>query len=234
MSSRQEEKARRKAEREARERAEAQKAARTRRLQIAAGSLLGIAAIAAVVVALASGGDGGDSADGAREAQSNAPIPAQRISDLDEAAKAAGCEVRSFESEGREHSEDTFDGYKTNPPTSGTHNPVPAEDGIYPPGNEPPVNNWVHTLEHGRIIFMYKPGTPKRVVDQLETLVNEDFKGASGYHQVLMQNNSEMPYQVAAVGWTRFVGCKQFNDKVFDAFRAFRERYVDKAPEFIP
>ncbi len=234
MSSRQEEKARRKAEREARERAEAQKAARTRRLQIAAGSLLGIAAIAAVVVALASGGDGGDSADGAREAQSNAPIPAQRISDLDEAAKAAGCEVRSFESEGREHSEDPFDDYKTNPPTSGTHSPVPAEDGIYPPGNEPPVNNWVHTLEHGRIIFMYKPGTPKRVVDQLETLVNEDFKGASGYHQVLLQNNSEMPYQVAAVAWTRFVGCKEFNDKVFDAFRAFRERYVDKAPEFIP
>lgn len=235
MSSRQEEKAARRAEREAREKAEAAKAARTRRLQLVAGGVLAVAAIAAVVVALAGGGgDSGSDSGDAAEASASVPIPARKVNDLDAAVKAAGCELRSFESEGREHSEDTFTGYKTNPPTSGTHNPVAAEDGIYPPGNEPAVNNWVHALEHGRIIYQYKPGTPKRRADQLETLVNEDFRGASGYHQMAMQNNSEMPYAVAAVAWTRFVGCKEYTDEVFDAFRAFRDTYVDKAPEFIP
>lgn len=235
MSSRQEEKAKRRAEREAREKAEAAKAARARRLQLVAGGVLAVAAVVAVVFAIAGSGGDGDSGGGdAQEASAAVPIPAREINDLDAAAKAAGCEVKSFESEGREHSDSAFDGYKTNPPTSGTHNPVPAEDGIYPPGNEPDANNWVHTLEHGRIIYQYKPGTPKRRIDQLETLVNEDFRGASGYHQLAMQNNTDMPFAVAAVAWTRYVGCDEFNDKVFDAFRAFRDTYVDKAPEFIP
>jgi hypothetical protein len=235
VSSRQEEKAARRAEREAREKAEAAKAARTRRLQLVAGGVLAVAAVAAVVVALAGGGgDGGGGGGDPEDAGAGVPIPARQISDLDAAAKAAGCRLRSFESEGREHSEETFDDYKTNPPTSGTHSPVPAEDGIYPPGSEPAVNNWVHSLEHGRIIYQYKPGTPKRRIDQLETLVNEDFRGASGYHQLAMQNNTKMPFAVAAVGWTRYLGCDKFTDATFDAFRAFRDTYVDKGPEFIP
>ena len=236
MSSRQEEKAARRAEREAREKAEAAKAARTRRLQLVAGGVLAVAAIAAVIVALAGGGgDDGDSGEnGAQEASSSVAIPRREINDLSAAAKEAGCKLEEFESEGREHDEKAFTGYKTNPPTSGTHNPVPAEDGIYPPGSEPAIGNWVHALEHGRIIYQYKPGTPKRRIDQLETLVNEDFRGASGYHQIAMQNNSEMKHAVAAVGWTRVLGCDEFTDKTFDAFRAFRDTYVDKGPEFIP
>ena len=50
--------------------------------------------------------------------------------------------------------------FKTNPPTSGDHNVNPAQDGVYAPDNEPEIENWVHTLEHGRILFMYKPRTP--------------------------------------------------------------------------
>jgi hypothetical protein len=43
-----------------------------------------------------------------------------------------------------------------------------------------------------------------------------------------------MPFQVAAVAWTHFLGCPTMNDKVFDAMRAFRTRFVDKGPELIP
>ena len=41
-------------------------------------------------------------------------------------------------------------------------------------------------------------------------------------------------YEVAAVAWTHILGCKTMNDRVFDAFRAFGERFVDKGPELIP
>lgn len=236
MSSRQEEKAARRAEREAREAAEQAKAQRTRRLQMVAGAVLAVAAIAAVVVAIAGGGgdDGGGTGGDAQEASAEVAIPARKINDLDQAAKAAGCVVKSFESEGRQHSEDEFTGYKTNPPTSGTHNPVAAEDGVYDAGSEPAVNNWVHALEHGRIIYQYKPGTPKRRIQQIETLVNEEFRGSPGYHVLAMQNTTKMPYAVAAVAWTRFLGCEKFTDASFDAMRAFRDRFVDKGPEFIP
>ncbi len=42
-----------------------------------------------------------------------------------------------------------------------------------------------------------------------------------------------MPYAVAATAWTQMLGCRQMNDKVFDALRAFRARYVDKGPELV-
>ena len=30
------------------------------------------------------------------------------------------------------------------------------------------------------------------------------------------------------------IGCREMNDKVFDALRTFRTRYVDKGPEQVP
>ena len=92
----------------------------------------------------------------------------------------------------------------------------------------------MHSLEHGRVLFQYRPGTAAARVRQLETLVNEPVKGSEGYHTVLMENNTEMPYEVAAVSWTRTLGCRRFTDRSWDALRAFRERFVDQAPEFIP
>ena len=237
MSSRQEEKERRRQERVEREEAEAKKAAGRRRLQLVGGALLAVVAVGAVIAAVVAGG-GGDDGNGKTEGSAaKVKIPGVQIADLDEAAKAAGCTAKSYPSEGREHlSSDTAtnDKYKTNPPTSGAHRPTPADDGIYAPGNEPDPENAVHALEHGRIEIEYKKGTPQAKVDQLEALFNEPLKGVAGYHQLLFQNNTDMPYAVAAVAWTQLMGCETFNDKTFDALRAFRERFVDKGPELIP
>ena len=101
-------------------------------------------------------------------------------------------------------------------------------------GNEPDKENWVHSLEHGRILYQYAPGTPARRISQLETLFNEPLKGVSGYHQLVLQNDTKMPFAVAAVAWTHYAACEKFTDKSFDVFRAFRERFVDKGPEIVP
>jgi hypothetical protein len=42
-----------------------------------------------------------------------------------------------------------------------------------------------------------------------------------------------MKYAVAATAWGHLLGCNQMNDKVFDALRTFRERYIDKGPEAV-
>ena len=51
---------------------------------------------------------------------------------------------------------------------------------------------------------------------------------------MLFQNNTSMPYEVAATAWTQLLGCKTVNAKTWDAIRAFRDRFIDKGPELIP
>jgi hypothetical protein len=237
VASRKEEKERLRKEREERQRAEAGKAASKRRLQLVAGGVLGIVAIAAVIGAIVASSGGDDSAAGGESAYKTVAIPARKTTNFDEAVKAAGCFYKKYPSEGRTHlPSDTAvnNNYKTNPPTSGNHRPTPAADGVYAPANTPDKEAYVHTLEHGRIELQYAPSAPQKVKDQLNTLLNEDSKGGKGYHMLLFQNNTNMPYEVAATAWTQLLGCKTVNDKTWDALRAFRDRFLDKGPELIP
>jgi hypothetical protein len=236
VSSRQEEKERRRLERQAREQAEAGKAATKRRLQLVAGGVLGLAAIAAVIAAVvSSGSSGGDSKASADYV--NASLPAKKISDFDAAVKASGCTFKTYPSEGRTHlpSDSAVNNkYKTNPPTSGAHRPTPAIDGVYAPGNSPAKENAVHALEHGRVELEYKKGASKQIQGQLNALFNEKLKGVEGYHKLMFANNTNMPFEVAAVAWTHILGCTTMNAQVPDAIRAFEDRFVDKGPELIP
>ena len=231
MSSRQEEKERRRRERLAQEEAAARRAARARRIQLIGGAVLAAAVVAVVVVAVTSsgGGDGGAS----RAAAEGAKPPPVQQRNLQEAARAAGCTVRELRAEGQGHvSEDVT--YRSNPPTSGEHDPQPAEDGIYSRENPPDIEQSVHSLEHGRILFQYRPGTPQTRIEQLENMASEDVKGTSLYKSLVFENPTKMPFAVAATAWTRSIGCRTFGDAAFDALRAFRVQYVDKAPEFVP
>jgi hypothetical protein len=233
MASRAEEKERRRQERLAQEEAERSAQARTRRLQLAGGALLGVAAVVAVVIAVsAGGGDSSGSGPSPSDSSSSVKLPVRQETDLTKAAQAAGCVVKSFPLEGREHTTSKVT-YKTNPPTSGNHNPNPSEDGYYPNGAPPKERN-VHALEHGRIEIQWKPGTPQNVVNTLLAIFNEPLKGKSGYHQLLYENNTGMPFQVAAASWQHYLGCPKWNENVIDAIRSYREQYVDKGPEFIP
>ncbi|HUR84340.1 MAG TPA: DUF3105 domain-containing protein [Solirubrobacteraceae bacterium] len=222
MAHRQEEKEQRKRERLEREAAAAAEAKRKRMLQIVGGVVVAAAVVIGLVLALTGGG--GDEDRPADDAVTTA-------------ARAANCTYKTFPEEGNAHVADkrTKADYKTNPPTSGDHNPTAAQDGLYQSGNEPALENWVHTLEHGRIILMYKPGTPPPAVTSMDNLFKEPVldSGAS-YHMVLMRNNTQMPFQAAAVAWRRYVGCPTVTPAALEAMRTFRDRWVDKGPEFIP
>lgn len=220
MSSRAEEKERRRREREEQEQAAQRAASRKRAFQVGGGALAVIAVIAVVALLVLGGGD-----DESTAADTSA---------VREQAQAAGCTFREFPSEGRDHTNDPVTNYRTNPPTSGPHNPLAAQDGIYAPGNEPNKENLVHALEHGRILFEYKPGTPQATITRLRSLAQEELEGSAGYHTLVLQNNTRMTPAVAAVAWTRSLTCPRLNDAAVDAMRTFRTAYTDKAPEFVP
>lgn len=234
MSSRQEEKERRRRERLERERQEEEAAERARRLRLAGGGVLAVAAVIAIAaVGLAGGSSSGGSGHpraGAPSVRPNVPpLPPRKLTDAFAAAKAAGCVLNTSPSEGRTHVTTTVD-YKTNPPTSGNHSPNPSADGDYSGQPTPAKESYVHTLEHGRIEVHYRPGTSPVEVGQLQELFGEN----QGYHMLLLSNNTNMPYAVAATAWTHLLGCPTFNPNIFDALRTFRDRYQDQAPEQIP
>lgn len=145
--------------------------------------------------------------------------PAVKVTDLDEAAKKAGCEVKlELKDEGNTHlargSEPPE--YGTNPPTSGNHVEAPYQqaDGAY--SESPDPMNVVHSLEHGRLAIQYSPDLPEQ--DQLELKgLYDTMYGAS-----LLFPNEEMPYAVAATTWTNMIGCDEYKGAAtLDAIRAF-------------
>jgi hypothetical protein len=227
MASRKDQKEKLRQERLERERAAAAAAASRRRIgYVVAGVLVAAVVVAVAVIALSGGGSGGKSGSSSGGSWPSGSIPAQKIKDMDAAVKAAGCVYKTPKNEGAGHVT-TKVKYKSEPPTSGSHNPVPAHDQAYltSPGNE----HLVHALEHGRVIYWFKPGAPATVRGALKKLYDEDKDLV-----VLTPDTATMPFEVAASAWGRFVGCTSYNDKVPDAFRTFRDAWRLKGPEYFP
>lgn len=195
-----------------REREEAERR-RQRNGRIVAAGMVALSTAIVVYALTAGGGSGGSPSK-------------ERLQQLRSAAAAAGCSVASFPTEGRSHTEKPVT-YKTNPPTSGPHNPVPAPDRVYT--TAPPKENYVHSLEHGRIELQYKPGSPTAVVNALRAVYAE-----SAGHMLLFPNNTGMDYEVAATAWKHRLGCAHFNARVPEALRKFRDAYRDRGPEQVP
>src|SRR6516165_5398001 len=139
MASRKEQKEQARARRLAEEKARAERQHRQRRLQLIGGVVLGVIAIAAVGIAIAAGGGGGKTGAGnpITTADTNGvKLPAQKLTNLSAAVKAAGCvtvdtpDSIARTSQNRTHVvPGTKVPYPTNPPSYGPHYPTPASDG---------------------------------------------------------------------------------------------------------
>src|SRR4051794_12919392 len=178
-------------------------------------------------------GRGGATYSATPTAAADSDLPSVKLRTLPAAAKAAGCTVQDPPDQGAVHEQREFTeaDYNSNPPTSGAHFPTPADDGVYASRATPELGRLVHSLEHGRIEIQYKRGTPTETVRRLHELYDA-LDG--GYHLLLFENATTMPYAVAATAWGHLLGCPKMNDHVFDALRAFRKDYVDKGPEIVP
>jgi hypothetical protein len=226
--------------REREEREQQARAAEQRKKMVGYGaaSVLGIAVVA-VAILLATGGD--EAGSGAGNAGNVFPdggsFPEQTVFEVQPAARAAGCTLRSVKGKAATHttSLDDLVKYATNPPTTGRHYEIPADDGIY--GQAPQDEQLVHNMEHGRVIIWVKPSLPAKQRADIRAMVDDD-----SYQMVLVPRR-DMPYAVAATAWNadpapngtgRLLLCNDVNDKTFDALAAFRDEHRSQGPEPIP
>ena len=194
-----------------------------------------------VLLGCGGGSDGQSKSSGQRQPQSILPsggeVPAPTITDLERASGAAGCKLQSTRARSRDHITDIQQRvhYDTNPPTSGKHFQVPAQDGIY--GEAPPDTTVVHSMEHGRVVIWFRPNLPATARAGLRALVEDDS------YQMLLVPRSKMPFAVAATAWNaspgpegtgRLLGCPSFNSGVYDALRDFRDQNRGRGPETVP
>ncbi len=89
------------------------------------------------------------------------------------AIDVTGCvnEVEEVPNEPRVHiPEDQTPVYNHNPPVSGEHYPIWARWQIH---TDPLARGyWVHNLEHGGVIFLYRPDAPQDLIDALIRVYN--------------------------------------------------------------
>ena len=249
MSTKKQEKETRRQQRMEAEKREA--AAQRRRLVLGyavAGVLGGIVLVAAVILLLR-GGDSSDEFEGrdlpeaahvdlnsgtpprgvSFDDREGTPPPALALGDLAAAAEEAGCELNlDLTDEGAGHlaPDDKPPEYETSPPTSGDHDPVPAADGAYADSIEP--INFVHAMEHGRILILYDPKLSEKDQLALKGVFDEDPQG------MLIFPYEDMPYEVAVTAWTQMAGCPSYDAGVLDVIRDFRDTYRSQGPENVP
>ena len=238
MSHRRDQKEALRREREARE--QQARAAEQRKKTVGYGAAAAIAIIAvAVGIMLLTGGN--DAGSGPGNAGNVFPdggsFPEQTVFEVGPAAKAAGCQLQTKKGTARDHTRSLDDRvkYNTNPPTTGRHYEIPAQDGIY--GQAPQDEQLVHNMEHGRVIIWVKPSLPAKQRADIRALVEDD-----SYQMVLVPRRN-MPYAVAATAWDadpapngtgELLLCNDVNDKTFDALQAFRDEHRSQGPEPIP
>ena len=243
MSSRKEQKEALRREREQRE-AQAKAAQRRRQLiGYGAGGVFAAAIVAVLVVLLINtggdGGEGGTRAGGSSDVlPSGGEVPEPETDDLKQAVEAAGCELSQNKASSRDHAADLSEPieYEQNPPNSGKHFQVEAQDGAYE--RAPETKELVHSLEHGRIIIWFKRSLPEEQRANLKALYDEDT-----YQMLIAPNETDMPFEVAASAWGAdpmplgsgyTLGCPKYEEGVFDAIRAFKDEHRSKGPEPIP
>jgi len=134
--------------------------------------------------------------------------------------------------EGRNHIPDTQQPqYAHYPPASGPHYDAPAEWAVY---DQPlPEGRWVHNLEHGGIVILYKcPTACPELVKQLEDFYATAPQSASWKEvKLVVTPYDKMEHQLAVVAWDWIDEMDAFDR---DRLLKFYKAHLDRGPEDVP
>lgn len=110
--------------------------------------------------------------------------------------------------------------YADPPPVGGDHNACWAKWDVYE--DELADERWVHNLEHGGVVFLYRcPDGCRAEIDTMKVFV-------SGRTQALMTPYAALPTRFAVVAWGVRLTTNCFD---MPAFQRFYNEHVDNAPE---
>lgn len=144
--------------------------------------------------------------------------------DVGVSAAEAGCtDIETHEDLGREHVEEgTPVEYNSTPPTSGPHYGNWADPGFH----DEPVHEsrLVHNLEHGQVVFWYRPDASEQTIEDIRQIVGDDRLAllAAPYDAL------PAPYEFAMTGWTASQSCERVSQEVVNNFRG---RFQGRGPE---
>lgn len=243
-----------------RERIQQEMHARTRNRAI--GIVLVAAALAAIVAVVVIVQPGGDQA-------SAVPTAQELLAQAPGASTAAGCDAvqtigfyggvsgpkdspdyadqSHIGADAKYPSMPALDTYPSIPPTSGPHNATPLSAGVY--DTPPPIDQAIHSLEHGASIIWYSPDAPAAQIQSLNDFYGRRVSDESVGQDRLIVAPYDYPGQGAAgslpvgtqmalVAWHRLQLCDQVNLAVafdftsqFSAPTAADRTYVGEAPE---
>jgi hypothetical protein len=119
--------------------------------------------------------------------------------------------------------------YRNRPPSSGDHYDQPAGYGFFQ--REIPTGNWVHDLEHGGVVVLFRPDLCDAAC---QAQLQDTYNGAPssslfpGTRKMLVTSYQDMDHAVASVAWG-WVDEMDAPDK--DRILAFYRSHVDKGPE---
>lgn len=126
--------------------------------------------------------------------------------------------------------EGTLITYRHYPPASGPHYPRPARWAFYEA--EVPEGYWVHNLEHGGIVFLYRCDEDCAARGAALRAVYEQLPPSRwGHVKALATPYSRLDSPLAAVAWRRI----EYYDAVDpERLLAFYRAWVDQGPEDVP
>lgn len=125
--------------------------------------------------------------------------------------------------------------YNSNPPSSGPHCPVPTRPGSYPDPAQAPRCNWIHSLEHGAIVFLYKcPAGCPAVVQALQALAGRVGDADCPTRRVIIVPDALIETTVAAAAWGFTWRGNDLDEAAQTSLLSFADRHVGSrglAPE---
>lgn len=182
--------------------------------------------------------------------------PADLLSASADASKTAGCtDVRTVgpyqpESDDRAHigtggsfvSMPPLSSYRSVPPTSGPHNQTPMNAGVY--SSPPPIDQAIHSLEHGAAIVWYAPGVTGDELSRIQDFYRRAGVGSrvivAPYDYTDQAAAGSLPtgVEMALVSWHHLETCARVNLSAAFGFTARyaappfgQEQYLGDAPE---
>jgi len=145
------------------------------------------------------------------------------------AAKAAGCRVQSFRSDGANHvvGDPDYSHSQSLPPTSGNHNPVWANWGFYT--TEVPYKHLIHNLEHGGIVVYVGSKVPVAAQNGIAAMWAK-----SPAYMVIVPATADVPASsVVVTSWQRWLVCKPYKASDISAVLAFRNAFRGRGREAV-
>jgi hypothetical protein len=124
--------------------------------------------------------------------------------------------------------------YRNRPPSSGPHRVETAPLGLSVTPLDP--TNWVHNLEHGNIVVLYKckdTAECTTIGNSLKTEIYDKANpGGFSVPQIVITPYQDMDHAVTAVAWTRVLEFDTADPAQIAApILAFHDRYLNQGPE---